>query len=40
MLTTQLLRLATRGRPMSSTIRPRAGWTTTSRTDCSAACAW
>ena len=39
-LITQLLRLATSGRPMSSTIRPRAGCTTTSRTDCSAAWAW
>ena len=39
-LTTHEVRLATSGRPMSSTIRPRAGCTTTSRTDCSAAWAW
>ena len=34
------VRLATRGRPWSSTIRPRCGCTTMSRTDWSAAIAW
>ena len=38
--TTHDVRLATSGRPMASTIRPRCGWTTMSRTDCEAACAW
>jgi hypothetical protein len=39
-LTTHEVRFATNGRPMSSMIRPRAGCTTSSRIDCSAACAW
>src|SRR3954453_4308504 len=39
-LTTQDVRFATSGRPMSSTISPRAGCTTNSRIDCSAAWAW
>jgi len=38
--TTQERRLATSGRPMSSTIRPRCGCTTMSRTDWDAAWAW
>ncbi len=33
-------RLVTSGRPIASTISPRWGWTTISRTDCDAACAW
>ncbi len=37
MLTTQVLRLATRGRPSSSTMSPRGGCTTTSRIDWDAA---
>ncbi len=37
---TQEVRFATSGRPMSSTISPRCGWTTISRTDCEAAWAW
>ncbi len=36
---TQDGRLVTSGRPWSSTISPRCGWTTISRTDCEAACA-
>ena len=33
-------RLVTSGRPIASTISPRWGCTTISRTDCDAACAW
>ena len=38
--TTHEVRLATSGRPMSSTISPRWGCMTTSRTDWEAAWAW
>ena len=38
--TTHDVRLATSGRPWSSTIRPRWGWTTMSRSDWAAARAW
>ena len=39
METTHDIRLVTSGRPWASTIRPRWGWTTISRTDWLAACA-
>ncbi|UMG93168.1 hypothetical protein [Nocardioides sp. TF02-7] len=38
--TTQVSRLVTSGRPMASTISPRCGCTTMSRTDCDAARPW
>ena len=37
---TQVSRLVTSGRPIASTIRPRCGCTTMSRTDCDAALPW